>query len=191
MFATKTRLAKTVMALGMAAVAVLGGGTGIASAAPTLYTETSLNLNSSLTSNGSGFLVANRPNAADPAQKWQATARFVTLPNGQVAFGWQLKNNHTGTCITDSGNNAPVKLLGCETTPGSTTKQVWMTVDGRTVNGKFYWFWQSATSNRRLQVTSDLADGPFPTFVVIATNKVANHGTALENLMLFNEQVVS
>lgn len=194
MLLRKTRIAKIAMALGVTAVAVIGSASGSATAAPlapTLYTETSLNLNSSLASNLSGFVVAAPPNPADGLQRWQATARFVTLPNGQTAFGWQLRNGATQKCVADVGANLRVKELGCEAAPGSTTKQVWQTVGGRFVNGKFYWFWENATTHRRLQVTGTVTSGTFPAFTVIASDKRANPGTALENLQLWNEQVVS
>lgn len=181
-FATKTVIAAAV---------VMMGSMASASAAGPLYTETSLNLNSSLASNLSGFVVSSPPNAADPKQKWDATGRTITLPNGQKVFGWQLKNAATQKCVSDAGNNLQVREVTCETAPGGFTKQVWQNLNGRFVNGKFYWFWVNATTKRKLQVSGNVTDGPFPTFTVIATDKNANPGTALENLQLWHEKVVS
>jgi hypothetical protein len=189
MSTAKTRIAA---ALSVAAAAVLSvGGASATAAGPTLYTETTLNLNSSLASNLSGLLVAAPPNAADGLQRWEAKSFIITLPNGQPRFGWQLKNSTTKKCVSDAGNNVQVKEVTCETAPGSATNQVWQVIDPRTVNSKTYWFWQSATSGRRLQNSSNITPGAFPTFTVIATDKRANPGTALEALQLWNEKVVN
>jgi hypothetical protein len=166
---------------GLATAAVLGLA-NTASAAPAQYTETSLNLNSSLASNLSGFVVAAPPNAADSLQRWNATQRFV---NG--AFGWQLKNVATQKCISDAGANARVREVGCESAPGSSSKQVWLTTGLKTVNGKTYWFWENATTHRKLKVTGNVTDGKFPTFTVVASTDNPNPGTALEALHLWNE----
>ncbi|MET0135994.1 MAG: hypothetical protein ABW215_20630 [Kibdelosporangium sp.] len=191
----KTRTGKLAATLGMTAVAALvsvaSGSATAAPLAPTLYTETSLNLNSSLAANLSGFVVAAPPNASDSLQKWEAAARFVTLPDGQLAFGWQLKNSATKKCVSDGGANLRVKETTCEGSPGSATKQVWQNVGGKSVGGKFYWFWENATTHRRLQVSGQVTDGVFPTFTVIASDQHANPGTALEALQLWNERVVS
>lgn len=194
MGAVQHRIAKIAVTLGVVATAVIGATSGSATgapAAPTLYTETSLNLGKSLASNGLGQVVAAPPNAADNRQRWQATFRSVQLSNGQTVFGWQFKNNSSLTCMTDAGANAWVRLQGCESAPGSNTRQVWLVEGSRVVNGKVYWFYRNATTGRRLQVSQEITDGTFPTFKVISSNANANPGTALEALMLWNEQVVS
>jgi hypothetical protein len=190
---TKIRIAKIVAAVGVAAIAAIGAASGNATAAPaaTLYTETSLNQGKSLASNLTGFVVAAPPNASDGKQKWEAPFRVITLPNGQTAAGWQLKNAVTHLCVTDVGADLRVQELTCETAPGSNTKQVWQTVGGKSVNGKFYWFWENATTHRRLKVNPVITDGTFPTFEVTASTNSGNDGTALQNLHLWNEQVVS
>lgn len=187
MLVSKSRIA-TVAGLTIAAAF---GLVNSASAAPALYTETSLNLNSSLASDLSGFVVAAPPNAADGLQRWQATPRTVTVPGGGSAFGWQLRNGASQKCIADVGANLRVKELGCETAPGANTKQVWQTTGSRFVNGKLYWFWENATTHRRLKVTGDVTNGKFPTFTVIASTDSGNPGTAREALHLWNEKQVA
>lgn len=188
MSTVKTRIAA---ALSVAAAAVIGLGPSATAAGPALYTETSLNLNSSLASNLSGLVVAAPPNATDGLQRWEAIPRTITLPDGQPKFGWQLKNSSTKKCVSDAGNNVQVREVTCEGTPGSVTKQVWQDLEPRLVNGKTYWFWQSATSGRRLQNSGNITAGAFPTFTVIATDKRANQGSALENLQLWTEKRVN
>jgi hypothetical protein len=182
MVATK----KIAAVAGLAAAAVLGLANS-ASAAPAQYTETSLNLNSSLASNLSGLVVAAPPNAADGLQRWHATGRTITLPGGGSAFGWQLRNVATQKCISDAGANAQVREVTCETAPGSATKQVWQTTGLKHVNGKLYWFWENATTHRKLKNSGEVTDGKFPTFKVIASTDTFNPGTAREALHLWNE----
>ncbi len=133
------------------------------------------------------------PNSGDSKQRWQADSRTLVV-NGAGVFGYELRNQVTGTCVTDVGANARVRLRACDTHSGTNTnnsKQVWQFLFGRTVNGLNYYFWENATTGRRLMLDTFTSEGPFPSFTVIASTLKANAGTAAEASQLFHEVKVA
>jgi hypothetical protein len=195
---TRTRLARAAAASGLAAAALLGC-VDVASAAPAAdsavassarYTETTLNQGKSLAaSNALNSVIVAPPNAADGKQRWQADSRTLIV-NGVAKFGYELRNNDAGACVTDVGANARVQFRTCDTHTGTNTnnsKQVWQFRFGRTVNGLDYYFWENANTSRRLMLDTFTSEGPFPSFTVTASTLKASPGSAAEASQLFHE----
>jgi hypothetical protein len=185
------RIVRSVVGVGIAGAALVGGLAGTAAAAPatpeaaaaTTYTETSLNLGKRLTVSNSGTVIAAPPAANDLGQRWVEPARSVVV-GGVGKWGYELRpSGSTGLCITDVGANLRVQLQGCN---GSAT-QVWQWIFGRTVNGLSYQFWINAQTNNKLMFDSFTNEGAFPSFTVIASNKNFNAGTAGEACQLWTD----
>ena len=185
------RIARSLVGIGIATAALVGGLAGTAAAAPatpqaaavTTYTETSLNLGKRLTVSNTGTIIAAPPASGDFGQRWVEPGRTVVV-GGVNKFGYELRpSGNSTTCITDVGANQRVQLHGCN---GSAT-QVWEWVFRRNVAGLNYQFWINAQTGRKLMFDMPTGEGPFISFTVIASTKTFNFGTAGEACQLWTD----